>query len=241
VAKWLQEQGVDGLFDRMQVLAMAYQTEKKEIIRDDFPSKVIEALHHLHLTHHGLSPDASPASPASLHHLCSEGCKFEVSAKRIVQVILSWDEKSDDDQEDHENEEKISKSLSTKVGTALRQLRFKKEGQKTRGSPRQWRVDAGVLTKCIFSHGLIHLFPKVGDEGDAIDNPTQETEKITFTSPGDPQDVGDEGDAGDEVMRNNKNIDLPKNSPQTCICGEPLPQNRKICFACGQPRQEASA
>jgi Domain of unknown function (DUF3854) len=208
VAKWLQEQGVDGLFDRMQVLAMAYQTEKKEIVRDDFPSKVIEALHHLHLTHHELLPDASPASPASLHHLCSEGCKFEVSAKRIVQVILSWDEKSDDDQEDHENEEKISKSLSTKVGTALRQLRFKKEGQKTRGSPRQWRVDAGVLTKCIFSHGLIHLFPKVGDEGDAIDNPTTETEKITFTSPGDPQDVGDEGDAGDEVVRDNKNDNL---------------------------------
>jgi hypothetical protein len=177
IAKWLQDHGVDGLFDRMQALAMAYQTEKKEIVRDDFPSKVIEVLHHLHLSRHGLSPDASPASLASLHHLCSEGCKFEVSAKQIVQVILSWDEKSDDDHEEHENEEKISKSLSTKVGTALRQLRFKKEGQKTRGSPRQWRVDAGVLVKCIFSYGLIHLFPKVGDEGDAINNPPEKPKK----------------------------------------------------------------
>ncbi len=48
VAKWLEDQGVEGLYSRMHNLAISYQTEKKEIVREDFASVIIEALHNLH-------------------------------------------------------------------------------------------------------------------------------------------------------------------------------------------------
>ena len=65
VAKWLQDQGVDELYTRMHNLAISYQTDKKMIVRDDFTSKLIEALHNLH----------------NLHNLCREVCMFEVTIK----------------------------------------------------------------------------------------------------------------------------------------------------------------
>jgi hypothetical protein len=172
VAKWLDDHAVEGLYARMHQLAISYQTEKKMIVRNDFASQVIEALHHLHLQHHGIHDDdpiASPASPdkapaaslaslASLHHLCSEGCEFEVNAKQVGQVILSRSECGDSETEGTETEEQYSKSMSTKVGYALRQFRFQYKGQQKRGGPRQWRVTRDALTKCIVSHGLLHLF-----------------------------------------------------------------------------------
>ena len=241
----------------MHNLAMSYQTEKKTIVRDDFASVVIEALHNLHLQHHRIPDDdpmpsptspektmaASPASLASLHHLCSEGCKFEVNAKQVGQVIFSRSDNGDNEPEDTETEERNSKSMSTKVGYALRQFRLKYIGQQKRGGPRQWQVTRDTLTKCIVSHGLLHIFSLRGDEGDAGDGGDDTgrvidgTTKISSASLVDPQDRGDESDVGDEVMRVNKNGDLGN----ICVCGEPFPEHRKKCFACGELLPQTSS
>jgi hypothetical protein len=237
VAKWLDDHGVEGLYARMHQLAVNYQTEKKMIVRNDFASQVIEALHHLHMRHHGIyddDPAASPASPASPHHLCSEVCEFEVNAKQVGMVILSRSESGDSETEGTETEEQNSKSMSTKVGYALRQLRFTYKGQQKRGGPRQWLVTMDILTKCIVSHGLLHLFSLRGDAGDGSDEVStvvEGTTKISSASPVDPKDQGDASDAGDEVMRENNISDLRN----ICVCGEPFPENRKRCFGCGEP------
>jgi hypothetical protein len=147
VAKWLQDQGVDDLYTRMHNLAISYQAEKKTIVKDDFASVVIEALHNLHNLHH-------------LHNLHREGCVFHVTARDVVKEVMSFSEPTEGDTEDTEIVEKSTRSLSTKVGTALRQLRFSRKGQVKRGESVQWAVSWDVLVKCIFSHGLLHLFPE---------------------------------------------------------------------------------
>jgi hypothetical protein len=232
IAKWLEDQGVDGLFERMHNLAKSYQTEKKAIVRDDFASVVIEALHNLHNLHH-------------LHNLYGEVCDFEVTTKEVVKQVLAFSEPAEGETEDPETAEKSTRSLSTKVGIALRQLRFSRKGQVKRGEPVRWRVSWDVLTKCIFSHGLLHLFPEEGCEGYAEQKPSTASKNLptdalpqnSFAQPLDPQDRGYESYASYEVMRENENNDLQKTSPPTCVCGEPLPQNRKVCFVCGRSRE----
>jgi hypothetical protein len=197
VAKWLQDQGVEGLYERMHNLAITYQTEKKEIVRDDFASIVIEALHNLH----------------NIHNLYGEGCTFTIKIKDIVEKILSFYESSEDETEDDETKEKSARSLSTKVGTTLRQLRFSRKGQVKRGETVQWLVSCDVLQKCIISHGLLHLFPKEGYEGYAHqtspENSPAETSPQNFTTqPSDPQDPGYEGYGGYEVMQDNESEHL---------------------------------
>jgi hypothetical protein len=212
-------------------LAKSYQTEKKAIVRDDFASVVIEALHNLHNLHH-------------LHNLYGEVCNFEVTTKEVVKQVITFAEPTEGETEDPETAEKSTRSLSTKVGIALRQLRFSRKGQVKRGEPVRWRVSWDVLTKCIFSHGLLHLFPDEGCEGYAGQKPLGSSENSpsnalpqnSVAQPLDPQDVGYESYVGYEVMRDNKNSDLQKNSPLNCVCGEPLPENRKVCFTCGRPR-----
>lgn len=195
----------------MHNLAISYQTEKKEIVREDFASVVIEALHNLHNQHY-------------LHNLCSGGCVFDVQTKEVVKVILSFQESSESESEDSDNAEKTSRGLSTKVGIALRQLRFTRKGQMKRGEPVQWRISWDVLQKCIISHGLLSLYKKEGYEGyedgaegsapsekSALHASTQKTP----LSPTDPPYEGYERNAGYEVMRDFEFEDLRENgTPQ---------------------------
>ena len=216
----------------MHNLAIAYQTEKKEVVRNAFASVVIEALHNLHNLHNA-------------HNINSEECCFTVKIKEIVQKVLSFSEPSEGETEDDESKEKNTRSLSTRVGMALRQLRFRRDGQVKRGEPVQWLISCDVLQKCVISHGLLHLFPEGGYEGYAAPETSSSHEDFSANAaspqnidaqPSDPQNIGYEGYAGYEVMRDNKNSDLQKNSPPICVCGEPLPENRKVCFVCGSPR-----
>jgi hypothetical protein len=186
----------------MHNLAITYQTEKKMIVRNDFSSVVIEALHNLH----------------NLHNLCREVCHFTVTVKDVVKQVMALSETEDSETEDPETIEKNARSLSTRVGVTLRQLRFERKGQEKRGEPVTWRVSGDVLLKCIFSHGLLHLLPKEGCEGYAEEHPAGPSEnsadaaqpKNSSAQPSDPQDTGY---VGYEVIRDNKNNEIGHSAP----------------------------
>ena len=46
------------------------------------------------------------------------------------------------------------RSIQTKIGKVLKQLRFTQDPHKEHGKPRQWLVPSDDLGKCIMSHGL---------------------------------------------------------------------------------------
>jgi hypothetical protein len=90
------------------------------------------------------------------------------------------------------------------------------------------------------------FFSLRGDEGDASDGDdvsqvVEGTTKISSASPVDPQDIGDESDVGDEVMRDNKTIDLQKSDEIRCVSGHTMHPSHKVCFECKGPRQQATA
>jgi hypothetical protein len=171
-------------------------------------------------------------------------CEFKLTIKEVAKEVLALSEPTESETEDPETEEKSARSLNTKIGVHLRQLRFRRIGQEKRGDPVKWLVSGDVLEKCIISHGLLHLFAKEGDEGYAGENhpapsenlPADASPQNSSAQPLDPQDTGYEGYEGYEVMQDRKNSNLQENALPTCVCGEPLPQGRKVCFACGRER-----
>jgi hypothetical protein len=132
VAKWLDDQGVDGLYSRMVKLFVGYQEERKEIVHDNFTTMVIEALHQVHQVHQ-----------------VDGGGYFVVSSRTIAEIIMESSETT-------ENPEENRESTVMRVGKVLKQLRFKNEGQPKRGKPREWRVYESSLESAIASHGLLH-------------------------------------------------------------------------------------
>jgi hypothetical protein len=106
-------------------------------------------------------PHLTTAQKPHLPHLCHERCEFEVSASVLTTLLIEWYEAGELDGEvldiieENNNINKINiKSIQTKVGKVLKQLRFTPNPYKETGKPRQWRIPSDDLGKCIMSHGL---------------------------------------------------------------------------------------
>jgi hypothetical protein len=201
VAKWLQDQGQEGLYERMSELATQYQTAKRDIVTDTTTTQVIEAIIELKqyecIERFARGPRlASPSSPASPASPVGRGqWDFKVNSREIASLIFKWDEEDETPSESQMRErEKQRKSLQTKVGIALKQLRFTSIKPEKRGGKREWGVKWDALYKHIRSYGLLSLLKKsAGDAGDAV-------HASPAASPALPPRIGDAGDAGDEVM-----------------------------------------
>jgi hypothetical protein len=80
-------------------------------------------------------------------------------------------------------------------------------------------ISKDILKKCIFSHGLVHLFGEEGCEGYAGQKSPGTHEnfsddalpKNSFAQPPDPQGIGYERYVGYEVMQDNLYKDLQEN------------------------------
>jgi hypothetical protein len=136
-------------------------------------------------------PHLTTAQKPHLPHLCHERCEFEVSASVLTTLLIEWYEAGELDGEvldiieENNNINKINiKSIQTKVGKVLKQLRFTPNPYKETGKPRQWRIPSDDLGKCIMSHGLGAKTGGVGGvERDSADEEEASTPPDTPPAP----------------------------------------------------------
>jgi hypothetical protein len=133
VAEWLTSCGVDGLSERMEALAHAYQKERPDLEPPDLTAWVIRAL----------CQQASSASSASTNGECI----WEFSSKVIRQelVVLLQDE---------ENGIDAQSTTVARVGRVLGKLRLPQKPRTGPKDPRIWVLKQEELRRCLVSYGM---------------------------------------------------------------------------------------
>jgi hypothetical protein len=126
VAKWLQDNGVKGLWDRMHDLSQKYQQERPEMESSDLTALVIRALCHCAIT---AMSAVDIVTPSKFWILKTED--IMAAAKTIVQ-----ESELDLDSE---------KVTSRRVGRVLGQMRLTKEPRPGGKGSRLWHVSLADL------------------------------------------------------------------------------------------------
>ena len=133
MARWLDDQGISGLWERLEQLSLDYQQERNDLERDDFTSLVIRALTELCINH------ASCANCAN--HLAAAGePHWLFSSAQLVEFVTEVDYLSETAVSHHTR-------LAQRVGITLRKMRLKKPPRSGGRGSRQWLITLTELRR----------------------------------------------------------------------------------------------
>jgi hypothetical protein len=175
VAKWLDVSDIPGLYQRIESLSIAYQSQREELETADMTRLVLESL----------GECASCASSASSASNYVNNRKFVVPITEVTRVAEKLAEEQDMD---------INKSLICKavVGRKLGSLRFEKAPRPGGRGSRLWLIDLDHLVQIAGSYNV--NLPKTITDMDA--NKSACSPKTSGT-------CGTSGTAGSEASQSN--------------------------------------
>jgi hypothetical protein len=144
IAMWLDDQGVPGLWDRMNQLSLDYQKERPELETDDFTALVIRGLKRT--VENQLGYDISDACDVSDTNKVTP-CTFFFKTKEITETTktVAAEMEADIKQED---------ITSNKIGRTLGAMRFKK-GRESGSGRRGWTIDLNDLNRWLKTYNII--------------------------------------------------------------------------------------
>ena len=135
VASWLSEQGVGGLWERMDKLSVSYQSERTDLEYGDFASLVIRAL------------CANCANIANRANYMENELFFDVTAADVSLEAISI-------AENDESSVKPDKITAQRVGMSFRKMRLEKPPRSGGKGRRKWKVTIGDLERWTSTYGL---------------------------------------------------------------------------------------
>ena len=180
VAMWLEDNGVSGLWNRMEGLAMNYQSEKVELESGDLTALVIRALCQVAVT-------AVTAVTAVKKETPREWILKTEDITATAKVIATESEEDVDP-------ERIT---SRRVGRVLSRMRLKQEPRPKRQGSRQWRVTVSDLKRWAESYGLQDSLPPFANGGNGANGSNgangqdSEAEHVAAEEGGPSADAGD--------------------------------------------------
>ena len=140
VAKWLDDKGASGVFERINALSVGYQKDRIDIQRDDIQGVILQSLQDL--GSEAIKTGTIEALPSNLKEQC-----FVVEVKSVLSKALTI---ADDYADNDDIEFKLS---SNKVGRILTSLRFSKKPRSNGGRISYW-IDFTNLHKCLIGAGM---------------------------------------------------------------------------------------
>lgn len=210
VAKWLEEKGVSGLYQRMHSLAMNYQKERPELELADMTRLVIQALCNCAIS-------ANKANSA----INKKNGHFETKVSDVVDVAQSIVE---EDEWDIDKE----KIINRWVGRVMGKLRFDQVSRPGGKGSRRWKIDLQYLVQLAKSYN-VNLPVELAN----IDGIESEPHRENGTD-------GTNGSDGTEVLQSDSSMSklTPNTQPNTpCYaCGSmdywQRPDGGWVCSIC---------
>jgi Domain of unknown function (DUF3854) len=165
VARWLEDTGVQGIWDRMQDLSQAYQEERPDLESADLQALVIKAL-----CHYAMNSMRAINEEGGQEFTCiTSNFKDEV-------ITIAEDEEIDID----------TSAISTKrVGRVLGRMRFRQKPRAGGKGARQWRVLLPELQGWAKAYGIslpTELTPHFTNGSHGTDDPSQDDMSAPGTS-----------------------------------------------------------
>lgn len=139
VARWLDDQGLSGLWDRLAQLSLDYQQERPDLETSDLTLLVIRALIRCARLDLG--------DIKAIGDINVEDSRFILYTAEITEAALKI-------AKDDEIDVDLESITSRRIGRVLSKMRFKKDRQNHNGS-RQWVVTTLDLHRLALSYGLI--------------------------------------------------------------------------------------
>jgi hypothetical protein len=136
VAHWLDDKGMDGLWDRMNRVSVAYQKERPELETSDYTALTIRAL------------CAKCANLANCANQTDRSGGFEVTSADVAKEALGIIGNEDIGI----NPEKIT---AQRVGMVFNQLRLQKPPRSGGKGARRWRITLSELKRYTAAYGLV--------------------------------------------------------------------------------------
>jgi hypothetical protein len=153
VALWLDEHGVPGLWQRMEALSVAYQSERSDLEAGDLTALVVMALAA------ACAPDRANHSNHSNHsNLAEEPVHWILQTSEVAaaakKIAVETESTLSPDQID-----------SRRVGMALNKMRIRKAPRTAGKGPRRWEVALTDLQRWSQAYGIALPEPlRAGDE-----------------------------------------------------------------------------
>jgi hypothetical protein len=148
VAHWLTGCGVDGLYDRLTQLALAYQEERHDLETTDLTAWTIQAL--------GNCCTKCTNSPGADTELFA-AAPSAPSVERVPTWILPTSDVTEEVKrllEDAQSEFKTEHITPNRIGKVLKALRLEKCEREKRGEARKWKVTRDDLLTHFVTYGL---------------------------------------------------------------------------------------
>jgi hypothetical protein len=141
VALWLDEHGVSGLWQRMEALSVAYQSERTDLEASDLTVLVLLALAA------SCADRADRADPSNCANPAGESVKWIVETSEITaaakRIATETDSTLSADQID-----------SRRVGMTLNKMRIRRAPRMSGRGPRRWEVTLADLERGSLAYGL---------------------------------------------------------------------------------------
>lgn len=139
VARWLDDEGCKGLWDRLEQLSWDYQAERPQLETDDFPSLVLRALLEL-------CANCARCASCANHMVYAGKVHWLFTASQLVDLVyeLAADELM----------LTLDKQTTVKIGLTLRKMRLKKPPRSGGRGSRHWLVTLDELKRWATAYGI---------------------------------------------------------------------------------------
>jgi hypothetical protein len=139
VALWLQDNGVEGVFERMEALSMAYQEERPDLEAADITVVVLKALLRLWQDH--------CANDANCANCANDADRLVVTSRTISETALEIVKEEESDL----NESDVT---AQKIGYVLHKRRIKRLKRERNRGAHHWEVTQGALDAWARAYGF---------------------------------------------------------------------------------------
>jgi len=139
IARWLDDRGVAGLWQRMEQLSWRYQSERSQLETDDFTTLVIRGLV-------DLCANCARCANCANHIECKENKHWLFSASQLTELIV--------DMAAEGVQISLDRQLNRKIGMALRKMRLKKPPRSGGRGSRLWIITLNELTRWSTGYGI---------------------------------------------------------------------------------------
>ena len=138
-ARWLEDQGLTGLWARLEQLSWTYQSERPQLEMDDFTTLVIRALV-------ALSANCARCANCANHMEYAGGAHWLFSASQLAEQLL---EIAADDMQIS-----LDRQIGRKIGMTLRKMRLEKPPRPGGRGNRHWLATLTELQRWAAAYGI---------------------------------------------------------------------------------------
>ena len=139
IARWLDDEGCSGLWERLEQLSWTYQTERPQLETDDFPTLVLRALLQL-------CANCARCASCANHMEYAGQAHWLFSASQLVDLVFELAAE--------ELMLTLDKQTTVKIGLTLRKMRLKKPPRSGGKGNRHWLVTLDELNRWATAYGI---------------------------------------------------------------------------------------